>query len=142
MQQSHRRPRHNSLLLDKKPHPNSENALALPYPKSTKFTKLQTKKTKKKTIHPSLNPRKGRRMNFLFQITENININLHGDKTILNHDFFRQKVSTNGGLVLVVKLLVHILNHKRSFPNTEKRNTCDQPKKEHTTPHTKEGEII
>ncbi len=43
---------------------------------------------------------------------------LHGDEAVLNHDLLGQEVSTNGGLVLVAELAVHILVHKRCLADT------------------------
>jgi len=43
---------------------------------------------------------------------------LKGDKTIVNHDFLGEEISTDGGTVLVGELLVDVLVHQRSLTHT------------------------
>ncbi len=45
---------------------------------------------------------------------------LHGDKTIIDHDFLGEEISANSCFVLVAEFLVHILVHQGCFANTEK----------------------
>jgi len=44
--------------------------------------------------------------------------NLKGDKTIINHDFLGEEISTDCCTVLVGELLVHVLVHERSLTHT------------------------
>jgi len=44
--------------------------------------------------------------------------NLEGHKTIIDHNFLGQEISTNGGTVLVRELLVHVLVHQGSLSHT------------------------
>lgn len=47
---------------------------------------------------------------------------LHCDKSVIHHDFFRQEISTYCGFVLVTELLIHILVHQRSLPNSRRKH--------------------
>lgn len=46
-------------------------------------------------------------------------VDLHGHETIINHDFFGQEISANGGFVLVGEFRVHKLVHQGCFADTD-----------------------
>ena len=51
---------------------------------------------------------------------------LHRDKSVINHDFFCQEISSYCGFVLVTELLIYILVHQWGLPNSkEKKKSQD-----------------
>lgn len=44
---------------------------------------------------------------------------LEGDKLVVDHDLFRQEISTDSGLILTGEALVHILVHKGGLSDTK-----------------------
>ena len=47
---------------------------------------------------------------------------LQSDKLVVNHDFLREEISADGGLVLVAEPLVNVLVHERRLADTAKTN--------------------
>lgn len=44
--------------------------------------------------------------------------NLHGDQPVIHHHLLGEEVSSNSGLILITKFIIHILIHQRGLANS------------------------
>lgn len=58
--------------------------------------------------------------------------NLQRHQLIIDHDFLRQEIGTDGRLVLVAETLMHILIHQRGLADAEQRHTAKERKMSHS----------
>lgn len=83
---------HNNRHHDRMQHPMIEIVPALLYPKSNR--------TEKKICNINQ-----------IELKKPVKTNLHSNKTIINNNFFGEKICTNSRFILIGKFMIYILIH-------------------------------